>query len=77
MKQSNLFRPTLKFSQITSLSNVKLSNDNFVCLKLAPRIRGKIALDSCRTGTTQIIRRGHIQLQNNHIKCTLHIISHT
>ena len=30
-----------KFSQKTSVSNVNVSNDNFVCLKLAPRIRGK------------------------------------
>ena len=28
-----------KFSQKTSVSNVNVSNDNFVCLKLAPRIR--------------------------------------
>ena len=30
-----------------------------------------------KTGTTQIIRRGHIHLQNNHIKCALHIVSNT
>ena len=29
------------------------------------------------TGSTQIISRGHIHLQNNHIQCALHIVSHT
>ena len=29
MKQNNIFKPTLKFSETTSVSNVKLSNDNF------------------------------------------------
>ena len=45
MKQNNIFKPTLKFSEKTSVSNVNVSNDNFSCLKLAPRIRGKIRLD--------------------------------
>ena len=46
MKQSNIFKPTLKFSEKTSVSNVNVSNDNFRLL--APRIRGKIRLDSCK-----------------------------
>ena len=29
MKQSNIFKPTLKFTQKTSVSNVNVSNDNF------------------------------------------------
>ena len=48
MEQNNIFKPTLKFSEKTSVSNVNVSNDNFVCLKLAPRIRGKIRLDICK-----------------------------
>ena len=40
MKQNNIFKPTLKFSEKTSVSNV--------CLKLAQRILGKIRLDSCK-----------------------------
>ena len=41
MKQRTYSNPRSKFSQKTSVSNVNVSNDNFVCLKLAPRIRGK------------------------------------
>ena len=49
MKQGHIFKPTLKFSQKTSVSNVNVSNDNFrVIIKLAPRLRGKIRLDSCK-----------------------------
>ena len=48
MKQNNMIKPRLKFSEKTSVSNVNVSNDNFCCLKLAPRIRGKIRLDSCK-----------------------------
>ena len=29
MKQSNILKPTLKFSEKTSVSNVNVSNDNF------------------------------------------------
>ena len=29
MKQSNILKPTLKFSVKTSVSNVNVSNDNF------------------------------------------------
>ena len=29
MKQSNILKPTLKFSDKTSVSNVNVSNDNF------------------------------------------------
>ena len=29
MKQNNIFKPTLKFSEKTSASNVNVSNDNF------------------------------------------------
>ena len=77
MKQRTYSNPTLKFIQKTSVSNVNVSNDNFVCLKLAPRVRVKFDSTAAKTGTTQIIRRGHIHLQNNHIKCALHIVSHT
>ena len=46
--QSNIFKPTLKFSQKTRLSNVNDPMIYFVCLKLAPRIRVKIRLDTCK-----------------------------
>ena len=43
MKQNNIFKPTLKFSEKTSVSNVNVSNDNFrLSETIAPRIRGKI-----------------------------------
>ena len=29
MKQNNIFKPTLKFNETTSVSNVNVSNDNF------------------------------------------------
>ena len=29
MKQNNIFKPTLKFSEKTSVSSVNVSNDNF------------------------------------------------
>ena len=29
MKQNNIFKPTLKFSEKMSVSNVNVSNDNF------------------------------------------------
>ena len=29
MKQSNILKPTLKFGEKTSISNVNVSNDNF------------------------------------------------
>ena len=48
MKQNNIFKPTLKFSEKTSVSNVNVLNDNFRLSELAPRIRGKIRLDSCK-----------------------------
>ena len=60
MKQSNIFKPTLKFSQKTSVSNdnFRLSYASSVSL-FGPvllacfccclhRIRGKIRLDSCK-----------------------------
>ena len=51
MKQNNIFKPTLKFSEKTSVSNVNVSNDNFRLSTVA------------KTGSTQIIRRGHIQFK--------------
>ena len=39
MKQGNIFKSTLKFSQKKSELNVNVLNDNF---RLAPHIRGKI-----------------------------------
>ena len=50
MKQNNIFKPTLKFSEKTSVSNVNVSNENsrLSVFKLALRIRGKIRLDSCK-----------------------------
>ena len=47
MKQSNIFKPTSKFSKKTNVSNV-YRMIIFVCLNLAPRISGKIRLDSCK-----------------------------
>ena len=68
MKQSNIFKPTLKFSEKTSVSNVCVSNDNFR-LALGNLVYVvKFDWTVAKTGTTQIIRRGHIHLQNNHIK---------
>ena len=47
MKQNNIFKHTLKFSEKTSVSSERMYRMTiFVCLKLAPRIRGKIRLDS-------------------------------
>ena len=43
MKQNNIFKPTLKLSEKTSVSNVNVSNDNF---RLSEA--GKIRLDSCK-----------------------------
>ena len=50
MKQNNIFKPTLKFSEKTSVLNVNVSNENsrLSVFKLALRIRGKIRLDSCK-----------------------------
>ena len=45
MKQNNIFKPTLKFSEKTSVSNYHFRLSEAV---LAPRIRGKIRLDSCK-----------------------------
>ena len=73
MKQSNIFKPTLKFSQKTSVSNVNVSNDNFRLSSAMVKFDSTVA----RNRTIQIIHRGHIHLQNNHIKCALHIVSHT
>ena len=63
MKQSNIFKPTLKFSEKTSVSNdnFRLALGNLVYVV-------KFDWTVAKTGTTQIIRRGHIHLQNNHIK---------
>ena len=64
MKQNNIFKPTLKFSEKTSVSNVNVSNDNF-CLSLSwhPVYVVKFDPTVAKTGTTQIIRRGHIQFK--------------
>ena len=43
MKQNNIFKPTFKFSEKTSVSN-----DNFRLSETGTRIRGKIRLDSCK-----------------------------
>ena len=65
MKQSNIFKPTLKFSQKTSVSNVNVSNDNFRLSKASSvSLFGPVLL-ACFIvcSTTQIIRRGHIHLK--------------
>ena len=63
MKQSIIFKPTLKFSQETSVSNVNVSNDNFLLSQAStPYTYNSVV----KIGTTQIIRRGHIHLKNNH-----------
>ena len=61
MKQSNIFKPTLKFMEKTSVSNT-------IC------IRGKIRLDSCKNRYYTNNTQSHIHLQNNHIKCALHTV---
>ena len=82
MKQSNIFKPTLEFSQKTSVSNVNVSNDNFrlskassvslfgpvllACFIVCTAYVVKFDSTVAKTSTTQIIRRGHIHLKNNH-----------
>ena len=53
--QINIFKPKLKFSQKTSVSNVNVSNDNFFVLNVAPRILVKFDPTVASTGTTQIV----------------------
>ena len=68
MKQNNIFKPTLKFSEKMSVSNVNVSNDNFRLSESGiPGYVVKFDSTVAKTGT-QIIRRGHIHLQNNHIR---------
>ena len=64
MKQNNIFKPTLKFSEKTSVSNVNVSNDNFRLSEAGTPVY-VVKFDStvAKTGTTQIIRRGHIQFK--------------
>ena len=77
MKQSNIFKPTLKFSHKTSVSNVNASNDTFVGLNLAPLIRGKIRLDSCKnryyTNNTQ---GSHLFTKQSYKVCIAHCFSY-
>ena len=63
MKQNNIFKPTLKLSEKTSVSNVNVSNDNFRLSEASWHPVYVVKFDStvAKTGTTQIIRRGHIQ----------------
>ena len=50
MKQNNIFKPTLEFSEKTSVSNVNVSNDNFRLSEAGTQyIHGKIRLDSCKS----------------------------
>ena len=79
MKQNNIFKPTLTFSEKTSVSNVNASNDNFRLSEAGTQDTWQNSTRSTvsKTDTSQIIRRGHIHLQNNHIKCALYIVSHT
>ena len=42
MKQINIFNPTLKLSEKTSVLNVNVSNNNFRLSEAGTRIRGKI-----------------------------------
>ena len=72
-EQSNIFKPTLKFCEKT---NVSIDNFRFV-LSWHPVYVVKFDSTVAKTDTTQIIRKGHIHLQNNHIKCALYIVSHT
>ena len=76
--QNNIFKSRLKFSQKTSISNVNVSNDTFVCLKLESRIHFEIRLDGCnyRYYTNSTYIGVCIHLQNNHIKCAMHIVAH-
>ena len=74
MKQSSIFKPTLKFSRkrVYRSSNVNLSNDNFVCLKLAPN-----RLDSCKnryyTNNTQ---GSHSFTKQSYKVCIAHCFSY-
>ena len=65
MKQNNIFKPTLKFSEKTSVSNVNVSNDSFRLSEASWHPVYVVKFDStfAKTGTTQIIRRGHIQFK--------------
>ena len=63
MKQNNIFKPTLKFSKKTSVSNVNVSNNNFRLSEAGPIYVVKFDPTVAKTGTTQIIRRGHIQFK--------------
>ena len=61
MKKSNILKPTLKFSEKTSVSNVNVSNDNFQMSEVGtPGYVVKFDSTVVKTGTTQLIRRGHI-----------------
>ena len=56
---------------------IRISQNHFFVLSWHPLYVVKFDSTVARTGTTQIIRKGHIHLQNNHIKCALHIVAHT
>ena len=77
MKQNNIVKPTLKFNEKTSISNVNVSNDNFVCLKLASQIRGKIRLDSCKNRYYTYNAHGsHSFTKQSYKVCTAHCFSY-
>ena len=74
MKQGNIFKPTLKSNQKTSVSNVNVSNDNFC---LVPRICGKILLGSYKnryyTNNTQ---GSHSFTKQSYKVCIAHCFSY-
>ena len=71
--QNNIFKPKLKFSQKTSISNVNVSNDNFSFLKLTPRILVKFDPIVASIGTTQIV---HTFAKQSYTVCIAHCCSY-
>ena len=76
MKQNNIFKPTLKFSEKTRVSNVNVSNDNFRLSEAGTRIRGKIRLDSCKNRYTNNTQGSHSFTKQSHKVCIAHCFSY-
>ena len=80
MKQNNIFKPTLKFSEKTSVSNVNVSNDNFRLSELSwhPGYVVKFdSIDSCKnryyTNNTQ---GSHSFTKQSYKVCIVHCFSY-
>ena len=77
MKQSNILKPTLKFSEKTSVSNVNVSNDNFRMSEAGTRIRGKIRLYSCKNRYyTNNTKGSHSFTKQSYKVCIVHCFSY-